>query len=163
MIWIFVIVGVLILLFGLVVFVGAPYLPTLRPQVEAALDLLDLKKGQTLLELGCGDGKVLCLAAERGLRVVGIEINPILVFIAWCRVRRYGGRVQVRWGNIWATSWPPSDGIFVFLIDSFMPKLGDRMQGYGGKLVSVAFKLPNEKIVGQKNGVWLYDFGKKLA
>ena len=51
--WLF---GILVISFGFVVFVGPPYLPTLDKQVRTALDLLDLKKGQTLLELGCGDG-----------------------------------------------------------------------------------------------------------
>ena len=49
---------VLILAFGAVMLVGAPYLPTLGKQVNSALDLLDLKKGQRLLELGAGDGTV---------------------------------------------------------------------------------------------------------
>lgn len=41
---ILIIVLAVILLFGIVVFVGAPYLPTLRPQAEVALKMLDLKR-----------------------------------------------------------------------------------------------------------------------
>ena len=48
-------VVVLVVCFGFVVLVGAPYVPTLDKQMIAALDLLDLKAGQTMLELGCGD------------------------------------------------------------------------------------------------------------
>jgi hypothetical protein len=75
MLWILVAASVVLVCFGLVLIVGAPYLPTLTPQVEAALDMLDLKPGQTMLELGCGDGKVLIAAAKRGWHCVGYELK----------------------------------------------------------------------------------------
>ena len=158
-----VVVCSLILLFGTVVFVGAPYLPTMRPQIEAAFDLLELKKGQTLLELGCGDGRVLVEAAKRGYRAVGIELNLVLVFVALWRTRRYRDNVRVIWGNYWAKPWPPSDAVFTFLLDSFMPKLDKHMQYYGGKLASVAFRIPGRVIEKEHNGVYLYVYDKPLA
>ena len=53
--------------FAVVLLRGAPYLPTLRTQVEAAIELADIKEGDTLLELGCGDGKVVLCAAQKGI------------------------------------------------------------------------------------------------
>jgi DNA modification methylase len=79
MIYLFIAIFVLLLAFGGVILRGAPYVPTLDPQARAALELLDLKPGQTLLELGSGDGKILVVAARAGLHVVGIELNPFLV------------------------------------------------------------------------------------
>src|SRR5690606_558532 len=111
-------------LFVFVIFYGAPYLPTFKKSVDEALDLIDLQAGQTLLELGCGDGRVLIAAAERGLKVVGYELNPLLAALSWVRTRKYAGRVQVVWGNYWTKSFPESaDGIFVFLLQKYMPKL----------------------------------------
>ena len=72
---VFIIALVVVLLFGFVVIFGAPYLPTLSRQTEDALELLDLKTGQTLLELGSGDGRVLLAAAKRNLKAVGYEIK----------------------------------------------------------------------------------------
>src|SRR5882672_507174 len=94
----------LLLCFSAVVLVGPPYLPTLNKQVETALDMLALSKGQTLLELGCGDGKVLIAAARRGLQVTGIELNPLLAVLCWLRTLRYRRQVTVVWGNYWRTS-----------------------------------------------------------
>ncbi len=145
-------------LFTGVLLYGAPYVPTLRPQVETALDLLALKPGQTLLELGCGDGKVLRAAAERGLQAVGVELNPVLALVAWVRTRRYGGAVRVVYGNFWQVNWPPSDGVFVFLLDRYMGKLDVRMQEYRRPLVSVAFKIPDKLVASEKNGVFLYRY-----
>src|SRR5688572_25475247 len=108
MIWIGLAVGLLAVCFAGVLLFGAPYLPTLRPQVKAALELAELRKGETLLELGCGDGKVLIAAARQGIKAVGYELNPLLALLAWLRTRRYGGNVKVVWGNFWREDWPPA-------------------------------------------------------
>jgi 16S rRNA A1518/A1519 N6-dimethyltransferase RsmA/KsgA/DIM1 with predicted DNA glycosylase/AP lyase activity len=90
---------ILIICFGGVLFFGAPYLPTLRQQVKAALELADLKPGDTLLELGCGDGKVVLAAAKQGINVIGYELNPILALVAWSRTRRYSKNVKIICGQ----------------------------------------------------------------
>lgn len=140
---------------------GAPYLPTLDKQVEAALDLVDIKKGDILLELGCGDGKVLIAAARQGIMSVGYELNPILALISYLRTIKYRKYVRVVWGDYWKKDWPEADAVFVFLITRFMPKLDLYLKSYKFrpiKLVSFAFKIPNKKIDGQKNGVYLYKY-----
>lgn len=148
--------------FGFVLLRGAPYLPTLRKQVDAALDLADLSPGDTLLELGCGDGKVMIAAAQRGLKVVGYELNPILACIAWLRTRRYGKQVQVVWGDFWTKDWPKADGIFVFLLDTYMERLDTKIAGSKKhkqvKLVSFAFQIPHRVPAAERQGVYLYQY-----
>lgn len=159
---VFWVVGGVVIFFGFVIAFGAPYVPTMRRQVDAALDLLDLKPDQTLLELGSGDGRVARRAAERGLKVVGYELNPILVI--WSRIAtfRYRDQVKIIWGDYWQTTWPPTDGIFVFLIDHFMEKLDKKIiQEYKvkpTKLVSFAFKIPGKVPIKAKQGVFLYRY-----
>jgi Mycolic acid cyclopropane synthetase len=153
--------AVLLFIFTFVLLFGAPYVPTLPAQRQAALDLLNLKKGQTLYELGSGDGSMLNDAAKRGLNVVGYELNPVLVIISWVRTRRYGRAVKVRWGNFWNADLSEADGIFVFLIDHFMLKLDRKIQKESKgklKLVSHAFKIPGRNIKIKKNAMFLYDY-----
>lgn len=150
-----------ILLFSFVVFFGAPFLPTLRKQVEPALDLLALKPGQMLLELGCGDGRVLAAAAERGIYSVGYELNPLLVVYARLKTWRYRRKVRIIWGNYWKARWPEADGIFVFLLNPYMDKLNKKvMQDCRKpvKLVSFAFEIPDRKPLKHKNGLYLYSY-----
>ena len=157
------IVAVVVTVFAVVVFVGAPYLPTMKPQVNAAFELLDLKQGQTLLELGCGDGRVLAEAAKRGYYAVGFELNLFLVLVALWHTRRYRERVKVVWANYWIKSWPPSDGVFTFLIEGFMPRLDTYMLSYGGRIASVAFKIPDRQPVKELQSVYLYDYTKSTG
>lgn len=147
--------------FTFVVAFGAPFLPTLTPQVKNALDLIDLKPGQTLLELGSGDGKVMIAAAERGLTVIGYELNPLLVVYSWLRTRKYKGRVKVVWGNFWRKELPKTDGIFVFLLQPYMAKLDTKIIQECSKpvkLVSFAFYIPDKKPDTERNGMFLYKY-----
>lgn len=151
----------LIACFGGVVFVGAPYLPTLKPQLATALELAEIHRGQTLLELGCGDGKVLIAAAEKGINVVGYELNPLLVVIAWLRTRRYRKHVRIIWGNFWSKEWPDADAIFVFLLPKYMSKLNAKIESYHHRpvtLVSFAFKIEGKQPRITKNNVYAYDY-----
>lgn len=153
------VVGI-VLCFGLVLAVGPPYLPTLDKQVRTALGLLQLKKGDRLLELGCGDGKVLVAAARQGLQVTGIELNPILVAVCWLRTVRYRKQVRVVWGNYWHTGlWPDADGIFGFVLPKYMSKLDRTIIGWQRRpvrLASFAFKIPDKPADAEQDGVFLY-------
>jgi SAM-dependent methyltransferase len=161
MIWVALAGLVILFSFSFVLLFGAPYVPTLRPQVESALELVNLKPGETLLELGCGDGKVLIAAAQTGVHAVGYELNPFLACIAWLRTRRFKGRVRVVCGNFWTKQWPAAEGIFTFLHPRFMKKLDTKivqsnMQNV--KLVSFAFEIPGREPKQRKNGVLLYEY-----
>lgn len=159
MIWLVLILAIVFFLFSFVILFGAPYLPTLKKQQEEALVLLDLKPGQTLLELGSGDGRMLAAAAKRGIRSIGLELNPLLVVYSWLATRRYRGLVSVRWRNFWSGRLPECDGIYVFLLDAYMAKLDNKITQEihkPVKIVSYAFKLPGRKPVTDKNGLHLY-------
>ncbi len=161
--WFMLVLSAVVLAFGLVVAFGPPYVPTLTKQMMTALDLLELKPGQTLLELGSGDGKVAIAAAERGLKVVGIELNPLLVVLSRLRTRKYKGNVRIIWGNYFQVAWPQADGIFTFMIQRQMGKLDRRVTRWHTKtvrLASFAFRIPHKEADAEKDGVYLYEYRK---
>ena len=158
-------VGIIVLVvlacFSFVLIFGPPYLPTLNKQVETALDMAELSAGETLLELGCGDGKVLLAAAKRGYKGVGYELNPILVIVCWLRTRRYRQLVTVRWGNFLTQGWPPTDAIFVFGLQRIMPEVDKKIMQFKHKpvkLVSFAFVIAGKEPVRHRDGVYLYKY-----
>ncbi|MES2971501.1 MAG: hypothetical protein V4702_04215 [Patescibacteria group bacterium] len=157
--WIIVISAILI--FSFVIAFGAPYLPTLRARTPEALDLLDLKPGQTLLELGSGDGRILRAAAERGIKSIGYELNPLLVIWSKGRHWKYHKLITVHWGNYWRHKLPVTDGIYVFLLNQYMEKLNNKIEQEitkPVKLVSFAFAIPGKKPVKELNGLMLYEY-----
>lgn len=150
-----------ILAFGFVVLFGPPYLPTRRKQIEAALDLLALKQGETMLELGCGDGRVVRAAAARGWRVVGIELNPLLVLVARLNTWRYRKQVRIIWGDYFRVAWPLAQGIFTFMLPRQMAQLDVHIQAHVTqpvRLASFAFAIPGKKPDARSDGVLLYRY-----
>lgn len=152
----------LVTIFGGIVLFGAPYLPTRKAQQQAALDLLNLPKGATFIELGCGDGRMLIAAAKRGLHVTGYELNPVLALIAWARTRKYSKQIKVHFGDFWRADLSRADGVYVFLIERFMPKLDSKLAQASKlrpiKLASYAFTVPGRKADGASQGVFLYTY-----
>jgi SAM-dependent methyltransferase len=161
MFWLISILLVFIICFAGVLTVGAPYLPTLKQQVVTALELAQLKPGQSLLELGCGDGKVVLAAAKQGIKVVGYEINPILALVAWLRTWRYRKHVKIVCADFWKVNWPEAEAIFVFLLPKYMTKLDEKIETETKKpikLVSFAFSIPGKSKAMKKNCVYLYKY-----
>ena len=156
----FFILTIFILLFAGIVFLGAPYVPTKRSQIIAALDLLDLEAGQTLLELGAGDGRVAKAAAQRGIRVVGYELNPVLLLVAKISTWQYRDLVTIHWRNYLHTRWPKAEGIFIFSGDPYMARLNKKITKCApdAKVASFAFKFAEQELSGSREGIYLYDY-----
>lgn len=156
----------LIILFGAVVFRGAPYVPTLGHTIKEAFDLLrpHLHKGDTVLDLGSGDGSVLLQAVRHGYKAVGYELNPLLNFIAWVRCWRRHVHVAIHLHDFWIAHWPPeTKAVFVFLAGPYMNKLRRKLDAEMAKrteplfVVSNGFAIPGvlpKKISG---GLYLYE------
>jgi len=159
MVWLLFVV--VVLAFGFVLLFGPPYLPTRKKQIQVALDFLALKPGQTMLELGCGDGRVLRAAAKRGWNTVGIELNPLLVVVARIVTWRYRKQVRIIWGDYFRVNWPPAQGIFTFMIPRQMTQLDKHIQEHTKqpiRLVSFAFAIPDKTPAKQQDAVFLYEY-----
>lgn len=103
----FIVVITLVLVFGLVVFRGAPYVPTKKRDLEKAFtDVYPLKDSDTLVDIGSGDGVVLRQAAKRGARAIGYELNPVLVLISRLVSRQYGDRISIQLADFWFVALP---------------------------------------------------------
>lgn len=148
-------------LFVFVIVFGAPYLPTLKDRAPDALKLLNLKPGQTLVELGSGDGRLLKLAARQRVYAIGYELNPILVVWTYLSCWRYRSYITVHLGNFWHHRLPETDGIYTFLLNPYMEKLDKKITQEitkKVKLVSFAFEIPGKQPTKEINGMRLYEY-----
>lgn len=157
-----VVVALLVVVWLGVVFIGPPYVPTLKRDLKYLFSHLKLHKDDLFVDLGAGDGRVLAMAAQSGARVAGVEINPFLVAISRLRVSHSKGKVA--FGDMWQYRLP--DGtthVFVFAAGKFMNKLEDYLAAESARVghltvICYAFKFPNrltKEVTGAFN---LYEF-----
>src|SRR6185436_12288719 len=53
------------------------FVPTPQEAVDKMLEVAQLKKGDILYDLGCGDGRIVVTAAKKyGVKATGIDIDP---------------------------------------------------------------------------------------
>jgi hypothetical protein len=99
------IIGAVVLLFGFVVFFGAPYVPSQRRYVRRMFEHIKIGSSDLVVDLGSGDGLVLRSASSYGARAVGFELNPFLWLVS--KLASAGDkRVSVQLANAWATPFP---------------------------------------------------------
>jgi hypothetical protein len=115
--------------------IGAPYVPTFTRALEAAFNFISLGPGDTLIDLGAGDGKIVLRAARRGALAIGYELSPIMWLIGALRALPVQ-RARVRYGNFYKRSLSSATVVFAFL----MPQNMDRVRRYLAKQV-----IPNGK------------------
>jgi SAM-dependent methyltransferase len=58
----------------------APYVPTPQEVVDRMLILANVQKGDFVVDLGCGDGRIVVTAAKKyGARGLGVDIDPVRI------------------------------------------------------------------------------------
>ena len=161
MIWI---LCLIVLLFGFVVFFGAPYVPSKRSDVALAFDeLYPLGPGDTLVDIGSGDGIVLREAAKRGARAVGYEINPLLVLISrW--LSRSSPQVSVYFKSFWKADLPlDTTVIYTFGDSRDIARMAEKVQETATAtdrpiaFISYGFAAPGLKVKKQVGAHYLYE------
>jgi hypothetical protein len=162
MTWLDIAILVLVICFGVGALFGAPFLPVRKQDITELLELSELRQGDTLIDLGSGSGSLLLAAAQRGVRGVGYEINPILYF--WSLLKCWPVRrlVTIHLGDFWSAELPPADVIYVFLIARYMEKLDQKLVGLQRpiKLMSYVFAVPGRKPIKQSYNTYIYQYGK---
>lgn len=125
----------LFLVFSLVVFVGAPYVPSQRRYIKRAFtDLYKLSQRDVLVDVGSGDGVVLRIAATYGAKAIGYEINPVLVWISRILARN-NKRVKVKLADFWSAKLPANvTVVYVFAVERDTKRLTNRLTSEAKRL-----------------------------
>lgn len=107
---------------------GAPYVPTKQRVIERLFEDFQFGSNDLLVDLGSGDGRVLLAAANRGIKSIGYELNPLLVAYSRWRTARYHQSTTIVAGDFWRSSLPrETTVVFVFLAGPFMDRLDKKL------------------------------------
>jgi precorrin-6B methylase 2 len=123
------------------------YIPTPKDLVHQMLHIAQLRRGETLYDLGAGDGRILVEAARRfGAKSVGIEIDPIRVSRIRERLKTTGVVAEVIEGDFMEADMSKADVVTIYLSKSvnakLAPKLRDELKD-GARVVSLDYDLPS--------------------
>jgi Mycolic acid cyclopropane synthetase len=131
----------------------APYVSSPFRAVDRMLELAALKPGETLYDLGAGDGRIVISAAQRySVKAVGIEMNEKLVKSANDRISKLGlqDRAKVIHGDLLQADLAPADVVVIFLQTMSNEELRPRLEKYlkpGSRVLSYSFAVPGWKPV----------------
>lgn len=142
-----------------------PYVPTTMEVVNAMLDLGELKAGDTHIDLGCGDGRIVVTAAERGATSTGIDLDPQRIKEANENAEKAGVTDKVTFieGDLFNFDFSKADVLTLYLLPSvnlkLRPKIMEEMKP-GAKIVSHAFDMgdwkPEQEIVVNGSTIYLW-------
>ena len=82
-------------------YLDAPFQSTPAELVERLLDLAQVGAGDRLIDLGCGDGRIVIAASRRGAEALGIDIDPARIAEAEAAAQeaRVAGRARFTRGT----------------------------------------------------------------
>jgi len=101
------------------------YVPTRQTVVDAMLKVTNVKAGDVLYDLGCGDGRIPVTAAKLGARAVCIDIDPRRIAEANENVKKnnVGDRVRVLNQDLFTTDISEATVVSLYLLPSLNLKL----------------------------------------
>jgi SAM-dependent methyltransferase len=106
-----------------------PFVTTPDNVVQAMLDIAGVGRGDRLLDLGSGDGRIVIAAARRGAVAHGIEIDPRLVAGSRDAARRAGveARATFATNDLFETDVSHADVVTMYLLPDVNRRLSPRL------------------------------------
>jgi cyclopropane fatty-acyl-phospholipid synthase-like methyltransferase len=134
-----------------VIFYSSPFVPSSFAKAKKMIELAELKNGEKVVDLGCGDGRILRLVAEKisSQKIIGYEIVSSVVW--WARFLNLisGHReIKISRENFLQQNLTEFEVIFMFLVGSTMDEFHEKhwhKLKKGTRIISQTFVFSQEK------------------
>lgn len=128
------------------------FVPTPMAAVERMIAMADIKAGDIVYDLGCGDGRIVVAAAQRyGVNAVGVDINPERVEESRAKAKAAGveNLVSIRQADIFTLDLSDADVVFTYLTPRLNQRLMPQLRKLkpGARIISYEFDMGNAKPV----------------
>lgn len=128
-----------------------PYVPTPPEVVETMLKMAGVKQGDFVIDLGCGDGRIVIMAAQKfGARGMGVDLNPERIREANENAKTAGvtDRVKFVEGNLFDFDVKQASVVTLYLLPGVNLKLRPKLLADlkpGTRIVSHSFDMGDWK------------------
>ena len=121
-------------------------MPTPNEVVDKMLEMADVRKGEIVYDLGCGDGRIPVRAAVKyGVKAFGWDINPVRVKESLENVEKHNVKnlVTIAEGDIFQLDLSKADVITLYLLPQLNVKLIPQLEKLkpGCRIVSHDFNM----------------------
>jgi ubiquinone/menaquinone biosynthesis C-methylase UbiE len=148
-----------------------PYVPTPQEVVQKMLEVAQVKKTDTVYDLGCGDGRIVITAAkEYGANAVGIDIDPNRIREANENAQKAGVTDKARFieKNLFEADFRGASVVTLYLLSSVNLKLKPKLLAElkpGTRIVSHNFDMgdwkPDKTVEFQGRRIYLWTIPDK--
>jgi SAM-dependent methyltransferase len=126
------------------------FVPTPHEVVEKMFELADVRPGEIVYDLGCGDGRIPVAAAKKfGVRAWGFDINPVRVKESLERVEKEKVEqlVTIKLADVFTLDLSKADVITLYLLPQLNVKLIPQLDKLkpGCRIVSHDFNMEGVK------------------
>jgi predicted RNA methylase len=131
-------------------------------KVRRMLAMAEVGPGDTVYDLGCGDGRMIVTAVRHyGSRAVGIEIDPLRYL--WCQamitVLGLRDRIRIIYGDFFQQDLGDADVVTCYLLPSTNRRLEGKLKRElrpGTRVISNDFTFPGLHLIRRDSETDLY-------
>lgn len=142
-------------------FSRAPFVPTGNKRVREMIRLAKIAPGMCVVDLGCGDGRIVLAAAKAGAHAEGYEMNIFLVW--WSRLilwfEGFAKNSHIYFGSYFGKDLKDMDVVFLYVLPSEMKRIESWLQTSlkpGARVIVHAFPFPTWKSEEVHERVYVY-------
>jgi len=126
------------------------YVPTPQAVVDKMLEMAEVKPGDVVYDLGCGDGRVVATAAKKyGVKAIGFDIDPVRVkeSIETVRSNKVEHLASIKEADVFTLDLREATVVFLYLLPSLNVRLMPQLEKLkpGSRIVSHDFDMRGAK------------------